>query len=259
LTVKPAGEPSDALFGEPGAVPEVQTKLTDTVPPGLLGTKSFTTVNGFGTTTGTTCTATETAVPAGYTSSGPCSETLAVGTCTITNTLIPPPPSPPPPSPPPPSPPPPPAIKPIVIETPVVVNQPETQVRANSSVRRRAYIAGQSVRLAGKAPAGCDPILRVDEQFVRSVTTDRSGNFDISTETRDLASGRHVAEVFCTRPAALLLSKTFWIAAPVSSSFIVFVALMSLLVLLAIGWVGLRTLAGTSAASQIARPPGGSG
>ena len=140
-----------------------------------------------------------------------------------------------------------------------MVNQPEIRVLGSSTVRRRAYIAGQSVRLVGKAPAGCDPILRVDEQFVRSVTTDRNGNFDISTETRDLASGRHVAEVFCTRPTALLLSKTFWIAAPVSNSSVVFVALISLLVLIAIGWVGLRTLVGTSAASQIARPPGGSG
>jgi hypothetical protein len=126
-------------------------------------------------------------------------------------------------------------------------------------VRRRAYIAGESVRLAGRAPDGCDPILRIDDQFVASVTTDRARNFDIGAETRDLASGRHVAEIFCTRPSALLMSKTFWIAAPVGSSFIVFVALMSLLVLIAIGWVVVRTLMGTSATSQGARPTGQSG
>jgi hypothetical protein len=125
-------------------------------------------------------------------------------------------------------------------------------------VRRRAYIAGESVRLAGQAPDGCDPILRIDGQFVESVSVDRVGNFDVGAETRDLASGRHVAEIFCTSPSALLMSTTFWVAAPVSSSFIVFVALMSLLVLIAIGWVGVRTLMG-STATEGAKAAGQSG
>jgi hypothetical protein len=140
-----------------------------------------------------------------------------------------------------------------------VVSEPGRQIRATSIVLRRAQIAGESVQLEGNAPDGCDPILRVDDQFVRSVPVDRLGNFDIGVETRDLAAGRHVAEVFCSNPTALLLRKTFWVAAPVSNSIIVFVALVSLLVLLAIGWVGVRTLAGTSAAGQIARPAVGSG
>jgi iron complex outermembrane receptor protein len=48
--------------------------------------------------------------------------------------------------------------------------------------------------------------------------------------------------------------KTFWVAAPISSSNILFVALASLLVLFAIGWVALRTLAGTSALAGTAPP-----
>jgi hypothetical protein len=46
------------------------------------------TVNGF--SGDPTCTATETPIPAGYSSSGTCSALLSVGTCTITNTLNPP-------------------------------------------------------------------------------------------------------------------------------------------------------------------------
>jgi hypothetical protein len=69
-------------------------------------------------------------------------------------------------------------------------------------------------------------------------------------ETRDLATGRHVAEVFCARQQETLVRKAFWIAAPISSSNILFVALASLLVLLGIVWVGLRSLVGTSAATS---------
>jgi hypothetical protein len=133
------------------------------------------------------------------------------------------------------------------------------QVRATFTSVRRAFVAGEAVQLTGTAPDGCDPILRVDDQFVRSVDVDRAGNFDVSAETRDLASGRHVAEIFCTNPNALLMRKVFWVAAPASSSIIVFIALGSLLVLLAIGWVGVRTLAGASSAKAIASPATSSG
>src|SRR5262249_59288465 len=44
-----------------------------------------TTVTGF--TGDPTCTATETPIPAGYSSSGTCSAALSAGTCTITTTL----------------------------------------------------------------------------------------------------------------------------------------------------------------------------
>jgi hypothetical protein len=193
-------------------------------------------VNGFGTRAGTTCTATESSVPAGYTSSGTCSATLAVGACTIINTAE--------------------------VEVPGVVPvqvRGAVAVRLISAVRRRALVAGEFVRLTGRAPADCGPILRVDGETTGPVTTARDGSFDLRVGTRDLATGRHVAEVFCSRRDATLLRKTFWIAAPISSSNVLVVVLAALLVLFALGWVGLRTIAGSAAATQNARINGSSG
>jgi hypothetical protein len=86
------------------------------------------------------------------------------------------------------------------------------------------------------------------------VSTSRDGTFDLSVGTRDLAAGRHVAEVVCTKRDATLVRKTFWIAAPISSSNILFVAMAALLVLFAIGWVALRSIAGGSVAATAAKP-----
>ena len=126
-------------------------------------------------------------------------------------------------------------------------------------VRLRALVGGESVSLTGTAPAGCDPILRLDDQLIGPVTVGRGGSFDLSVETRDLAAGRHVAEVFCTSPSALLLSKTFWVTAPGSSSNILFVALVCLLMLVALGWVGVQTLAGGAGAAGAAQAGAGTG
>ncbi|MCJ7671366.1 MAG: hypothetical protein MUP67_04885, partial [Acidimicrobiia bacterium] len=302
-----------ACTGSPGGtVINVDTTASEANPA------SFT-VNGFGTTTGTTCTATETAVPAGYTSSGTCTASLADGECTIVNTLNVVPPAPP-------APPAPPvntatftvrkdfsddnpASVPIRLsctsgtvaandataseadtadftvfgftgspsctatEDPVpdgytssgpcnasltagtgsctITNTADTaevvrvpRVRPVSSVRRRALVAGEFLRLSGTAPDGCDPILDIDGESRGRVDTARDGTFDISYRTTDLAAGRHVATVVCSSRNATLLSKVFWVAAPISNSSIVLVALASLLVLFAIGWVGFRTLAG---------------
>ncbi len=174
------------------------------------------TVSGFTNRAATTCTATESNVPASYTDSGPCTASLADGACTITNT-------------------------PVVVVAGIV-----TKVSTDSAFLRRALVAGESVQLSGRVPADCSPILRIDGQTLGPVDTARNGDFDLAVPTRDLSTGKHVAEVACKNRNAVLVRKTFWIAAPISSSNILFIALASLLVLFGIGWVALRTLAGNS-------------
>jgi len=120
-------------------------------------------------------------------------------------------------------------------------------IREISNVVRRAFVAGEGVRVAGRAPAGCLPRLHLDGRALGAIATQRDGSFDLEFATRDLAAGSHLAEVFCTSPAALLLRKIFWVAAPQSSSNVFAIVLVSLLVVYAIAWVGLRTLAGTTA------------
>lgn len=173
------------------------------------------TVNRFATAASTTCTATESPVPAGYTSSGTCSATLAAGACTITNTL-----------------------------EPEIEVAGLSAIRTISSVRSRALVAGEILHLSGRAPEGCDPLLRIDGIVQGRVATGPDGDFEIRYRTTDLAAGRHLAEVVCPG-RGVLLSKVFWVATPVGSSSIVLVVFASLLVLLAIGFVGLRTLAGS--------------
>jgi hypothetical protein len=137
-------------------------------------------------------------------------------------------------------------------DTPVVILATGAQVRGAIAIReisnvvRRAFVAGEAVRVAGRAPAGCLPKLHLDGKLIGAIATERDGSFDLEFATRDLAAGNHVAEVFCTSPAALLLRKIFWVAAPQSSSNVFAIVLVSLLVVYAICWVGLRTLAGTS-------------
>jgi hypothetical protein len=128
----------------------------------------------------------------------------------------------------------------------VVVIQGAVVIREVSDVIPRAFVAGQDVRLVGAGPPGCDPILRVDSQPRGSVRVTGSGAFDLAVLTRDLPAGQHVAEVLCTHPSAVLLRTTFWIAAPQTSTSIFFVVVASLLVVIAIGWVCLRSLAGGS-------------
>jgi len=219
--------PADVSVGlvcSSGSVTGVDQTASEADPGNFL-------VNGFATLAGTTCTATETAVPSGYTSSQTCSATLAAGGCTITNTLN---------------------VVPVEVRGAVAV-------RLISAVQRRALVAGEFVRLTGRAPADCGPILRVDGESTGPVTTARDGSFDLRVGTRDLAAGRHVAVVFCSRRDATLLRKTFWIAAPISSSNVLVVALAALLVLLAIGWVGLQTITGSAAVTQKMGTGGGSG
>ncbi len=115
-----------------------------------------------------------------------------------------------------------------------------------SNVLRRAFVAGESVRLTGTAPAGCDATLQVDGTALGPIEATAAGVFDLNVETSELPAGRHIAEVFCSNPATRLLRTVFWVAAPQSSSNLFFVALGSLLVIYAIGWAGLRTLAGSS-------------
>jgi hypothetical protein len=121
-----------------------------------------------------------------------------------------------------------------------------------SKVITRAFVAGEAVHFADKAPNGCDPILHVDGRSAGAVPTRNDGTFDVAAVTRDLAAGEHVAEVYCTHPVGRLLHTSFWVAAPQSSSNVFFVVLVSLLVVFAIGWVSLRTLAGSGSAPPTA-------
>ncbi len=119
------------------------------------------------------------------------------------------------------------------------------EIREISNVLRRAFVAGEAVHVIGNAPAGCSaPALHIDGRLVGLVEPTSNGSFDIPIVTRDLAAGRHTAEVFCTTPAARLMRTAFWVAAPQSSSNLFFVIVVSLLVIYAIGWVALRTIAG---------------
>src|SRR6185295_15881001 len=101
----------------------------------------------------------------------------------------------------------------------------------------------------GRAPLGCNPVLRVDGRLIGPVRVDGDGTFDLNVGTGDLDPGRHVAVVECTNPNAPLLTKVFWVAAPLSSSNILVVALSSMTMLIALGWVGVQTLAGAGAGS----------
>ncbi len=121
-------------------------------------------------------------------------------------------------------------------------------MRGTASNRRRVLVAGEFVRLQGTAPPGCNPVLRVDGRLIGPVHVDRDGAFDFNVGTGDLDPGRHVAVVECTNPTAPLLTKVFWVAAPLSSSNILVVALSSMTMLMALGWVGLQTLAGVGSA-----------
>jgi hypothetical protein len=133
---------------------------------------------------------------------------------------------------------------PVLVETTV-------EIREISNVLRRAFVAGEFVHLAGRTPATCAaPKLHVDGRVLGPVETSSDGTFDVGVVTRDLSVGRHVAEVFCTNPVARLMRTSFWVAAPQSSSNIFFVVLVSLFMVYAIGWVGLRTLAGPSLAKN---------
>jgi len=133
-----------------------------------------------------------------------------------------------------------------VVEQTVAINE-------ISNVLRRAFVAGESVHLAGTVPGGCDATLHLDGSAIGPVDATAAGVFSLDVVTSELPAGRHVAEVFCDNPSTRLSRTVFWVAAPQSSSNLFFVALGSLLVIYAIGWVGLRTLAGptlvTSAAS----------
>ncbi|HEY8218451.1 MAG TPA: hypothetical protein VIH82_15035 [Acidimicrobiia bacterium] len=212
------------------------------------GSPATVTVRRFANAATTTCTASESPV-AGYTGSGSpagtCAAALSAGGCSITNTLVPPPP-------PPPLPPPGGAPPPGPVVTPVVVPPPPTvtvggiaAVRGTTSSLRRVLVAGEVVRVSGRAPAGCDPVLRVDDRLIGPVDVARDGSFDVPVDTNHLDPGRHVAVVSCTKPNAPLVTKIFWIAAPLSSSNILLVALSSMTMLFGLGWVGIQTLAGT--------------
>jgi hypothetical protein len=99
-------------------------------------------------------------------------------------------------------------------------------------------------------------VLRVDGRLIGPVRVGRDGTFDLNVGTGDLDPGRHVAVVECTNPTAPLLTKVFWVAAPLSSSNILGVALSSMMMLIALGWVGLQTFAGAGSAAP---PVGGPG
>ena len=176
---------------------------------GSEGNPASFTVIGFAAAGTTTCTATQTAVPDGYTSSETCTATVATGACTITNTAG-------------------------VVEGASVV-------RTDSSVVQRALVAGETVHVAGTAPDGCRPVLRVDGDVISGVAVGPGGTFDVGVATDELSAGRHVAEVVCSS-SGVLVSKTFWIAAPLTSSDVLSVGMLSMFTLGALGWVGIRTL-----------------
>jgi hypothetical protein len=147
-------------------------------------------------------------------------------------------------------------VTPVVPPPPGVSVGGTSAVRGSSSNRRRVLVAGEFVRLKGTAPPGCDPVLRVDDRLIGPVDVKRDGSFDVNVGTGDLDPGRHEAVVECTDPTAPLLTKVFWVAAPLSSSNILMVALSSMTMLMALGWVGVQTLAGAGAATQAAGSPG---
>jgi hypothetical protein len=158
--------------------------------------------------------------------------------------------TPPPPPPPPPSPSIPPVGRPTFTPPAAITPPPSVpveEIQNVSYVLRRAFVAGQSVRVTGLAPNGCDPTLHLDGSLVGPIATSRDGAFDLSVATHDLPPGQHLAEVYCTNPAALLVRTQFWVAAPQSSSNLLFVVFSSLFVLYALGWVALRTVAGPAA------------
>src|SRR5262249_21239496 len=126
--------------------------------------------------------------------------------------------------------------------------EPSVSIPNVSFVFRRAFVAGQAVQLRGPAPPPRAPHLHPDRRLLGPPPPGAGGLFDVAVATHDLAPGQHVAEVFCTNPVALLQRTVFWVAAPESGSNVLFVALSSLLVLCALGWVALRTFAGPSMA-----------
>jgi outer membrane biosynthesis protein TonB len=216
------------------------------------GSPASVTVKKFASSATTTCTASESPV-AGYTGSGSpagtCSAVLSSGGCSITNTLIPPPPPPGPPAPPGPGPTTTPVITPLVTPPPNVSVGGVSAVRGTTSSLRRVLVAGEVVHVSGRAPAGCNPVLRVDGRLIGPVKVQHDGTFDVDVGTGDLDPGRHVAVVECTNPTAPLVTKVFWVAAPLSSSNILLVALSSMTMLFGLGWVGVQTLAGVGGGS----------
>jgi hypothetical protein len=105
---------------------------------------------------------------------------------------------------------------------------------------RRAFVPGQPVRIDGTAPAGCDPVLHVDDQPVGPVDTNRGGDFSLDVDTSGLGPGQHRAEIVCSN--GTFLETGFWVAAPQTSSSTLSVVLVALLMVGALGWVGVRGL-----------------
>ena len=138
---------------------------------------------------------------------------------------------------PPPPPPPPPKVAPAVAVRDVLTEIP------------RAFVAGDRLRINGVGPSGCDPYLLVDGERQTSVPVTANDTFNLAVVTSTLPAGRHVASVACTHPAAEVAHTVFWIAAAQTSSNVFFVVVASLLVVFAVGWVILRTLAGSAGVS----------
>jgi hypothetical protein len=149
-------------------------------------------------------------------------------------------------------------LPPDITPPPVVVTEVkgEVAVQLISNTLRRAFVAGEGLHLAGDAPGGCDPRLRVDGKAVGPIAVGSGGGFDLDVPTSDLAAGRHVAEVFCSTSSATLRRTVFWVAAPQSSSNLFVVGLTSLLVLCALAWVCLRSLAGSTVTASAVAAPG---
>jgi hypothetical protein len=105
---------------------------------------------------------------------------------------------------------------------------------------RRAFLPGQAVPLEGTVPEGCVPTLRVDGDVVGRVEPDANGEFATDVDTSELAPGYHVADVLCGGDG--VLESGFYVATPQSSSATLSVALVVLLALGALGWVGVREL-----------------
>jgi len=135
---------------------------------------------------------------------------------------------------PPPPPPPPPTVAAVV-----TVRDEKTEIP-------RAFVAGEPVRIDATGPSGCDPYLLVDGQRQASVPVAADNTFNLAVATSTLPAGEHVASVFCAHPSAEVARTVFWVAAAQTSSNIFFVVVASLLVVFAVGWVILRTLAGSA-------------
>ncbi|MGH9048892.1 MAG: hypothetical protein ACRDY4_04090 [Acidimicrobiia bacterium] len=103
---------------------------------------------------------------------------------------------------------------------------------------RRAFVPGQPVRIDGTAPAGCDPVLHVDDQPAGKIDTNGAGDFSLDVDTSGLGPGQHRAEVVCSD--GTILQAGFWVAAPQTSSSTLSVVLVALLVMGALGWVSVR-------------------